>query len=110
MVSIDDLAQKIWHCSPEELNSFQEEAFNLRVKNFGSNLWCYSPSMIYYGIDQYQDQDRNKFSSISVTGTSCALKCDHCEGKLLETMHPSKTPKRLLDLARKFKEKGVKIC
>ncbi len=106
MVSIDTLTSKIWNSSETDIFTLQEEAFNLRVNNFGKDLWCYSPSMIHYGIDQYQKQDRNKFFSLSVTGTTCALKCDHCQGKLLESMHPAKTSQELIQSALNFKEKG----
>ncbi|MHA1783887.1 MAG: radical SAM protein [Candidatus Helarchaeota archaeon] len=106
MLSIENLIQDIWNCSNSELSRYQREAFALRLKNFGNMLWCYSPSMIYYGIEQYQDQQKNKFASISTTGKECALKCEHCNTKLLETMHPAKTSQELLDLAKQQKMNG----
>ena len=106
MSNIDKLIDKVWNSSNEIFLPIQQEAFDLRIKNFGQDLWCYSPSMIYYGIDQYSTQDRKKFVSISVTGTSCCLKCDHCNGKLLETMLPAMNSNELLELAWKNKEIG----
>ncbi|NHI94550.1 MAG: radical SAM protein [Candidatus Lokiarchaeota archaeon] len=106
MSSINDLIEQIWNCPYKEFLTYQQDAFNLRINKFGKNLYCYSPSMIYYGIDQYYKQNRNKFVSISVTGTSCALKCDHCNGKLLESMHSAKESRELLSIAEQNKLKG----
>ena len=50
------------------------------------------------------------FPSISVTGSSCALKCKHCGGKVLNTMVPATTPKDLINLCAKFKRKGAVGC
>ena len=39
-----------------------------------------------------------------------ALKCKHCGGKVLETMHPALSPKELFDLCTKLKQDGAEGC
>ena len=48
------------------------------------------------------------FSSISVTGSICALNCKHCNGILLQTMCSAMSPQELYALGLKFKLAGVK--
>lgn len=48
------------------------------------------------------------FPSLSVTGTSCALMCRHCEGKLLEALVPAITCDELEKKALALHGKGAK--
>ncbi|MHC1590497.1 MAG: radical SAM protein, partial [Candidatus Helarchaeales archaeon] len=97
---------EILNCSMDDFLIHQEEAFQLRLKKFGKILWCFSPSMIYYGIDQHPTQEKEKFISVSVTGNTCQLNCEHCKGQILHSMHHARTPERLLQLARSVHEIG----
>ncbi|MBX5326721.1 MAG: radical SAM protein [Candidatus Bathyarchaeia archaeon] len=45
-----------------------------------------------------------------MTGSSCALKCKHCGGIVLNTMYPATTPQRLVALCRELKENGAVGC
>lgn len=46
-----------------------------------------------------------KYPALSVTGPRCSLQCDHCRGKILQSMVPAESPEKLvakcLELARK---------
>jgi len=105
-VNMQAIPQNIWNKTERCFQEMQKEAFQLRLKRFGNDLWCYSPAMIYYGIEQHEHQDRHKFISVSITGSACQLNCEHCKSKILETMHFARTPEKLLDLARIQKNKG----
>ncbi len=50
----------------------------------------------------------NLFPSLSVTGTSCALMCKHCEGKLLEALIPATTCEELEKKALMLHKYGAK--
>jgi uncharacterized radical SAM superfamily protein len=50
------------------------------------------------------------FPTISVTGTGCALKCKHCGGIVLNTMHSATTPDALLKTCSVLKRNGAKGC
>lgn len=50
----------------------------------------------------------NYFPSISVTGTECSLMCQHCKGKLLESLVHAMTCDELVKKALSLHKKGAK--
>jgi len=46
------------------------------------------------------------FPSISVTGTSCDLLCDHCQGRFLRGMIAASSPDELMMFARRLEAEG----
>jgi len=66
----------------------------------------YAPSFMHYKTSSYRSKP-NQFPTISVTGKGCTLNCKHCEGKVLETMHPAETPEKLFELSSKLKQNGA---
>ena len=81
-------------------------AHKISVENFGKKIRFYTPSFVYYKTEYYCSSP-NAFPSISVTGSSCALRCKHCGGIVLNTMYPATTPERLITLCKELKEKGA---
>jgi uncharacterized radical SAM superfamily protein len=69
----------------------------------------YAPSFIHFSTSYYHSKP-NQFPTISVTGKNCALNCKHCGSKILETMHPAKTPAALFELCSKLKHNGASGC
>jgi len=69
----------------------------------------YAPSFMYYKSNHYCSSPA-AFPSISVTGSSCALKCKHCGGKVLNTMFPALTPVKLVDTCVSLKGRGALGC
>jgi len=69
----------------------------------------YAPSFMYYRTSRYCSKP-NQFPTVSVTGKGCALNCKHCGGRVLETMLPARTPKRLFELSAKLKQNGAVGC
>ena len=90
-----------------------EEALNLARKlswkNFGKRIRFYAPSFMYYKTSYFRSSPA-AFPSISITGSSCALKCKHCDGRVLNTMFPAPTSKELIDLCAKLKNEGAIGC
>ena len=84
-------------------------AQRISVENFGKRIRFYAPSFLYYKTERYCSST-TAFPSISVTGSSCALRCRHCGGKVLNTMYPATTPQRLVTLCKELKEKGAVGC
>ncbi len=78
-------------------------------KNFGKKIRFYAPSFIHYKTG-YFCSSPTAFPSISVTGSSCSLKCKHCDGKVLNTMFPALTPTELFKLCVKLKNGGAIGC
>ncbi|HVP40613.1 MAG TPA: radical SAM protein [Candidatus Krumholzibacteriaceae bacterium] len=88
------------------LNDALITAQKISLENFGKKIRFYAPSFVHYKTEHYCSSP-TAFPSISVTGSSCALKCKHCGGIVLNTMHPATTPQRLLSLCKALKNQGA---
>jgi uncharacterized radical SAM superfamily protein len=96
----------IWHANEKELlNLLDAGALFPKPKK----ARFYAPSFMYYKTRYYYSSPTN-FSTISVTGKSCALNCKHCGGKVLKAMQPAKTPEKLFEVATKLKQNGASGC
>jgi uncharacterized radical SAM superfamily protein len=99
-------AETIWHANQKDLLSLLDArtlVLEPKVARF------YAPSFMHYKTSYYCSSP-TRFSTVSVTGTACALNCRHCGGKVLQTMHPAKTPEKLFELAVKLKQNGALGC
>ena len=104
MKSLD--AETICRMPKNELVSLIEGG---QVPNRTGKIRFYAPSFIYYKTKYFRSSPA-AFPSISITGSSCALKCKHCNGKVLDTMFPALTPKALFDLCAKLKDNRAVGC
>ncbi len=69
------------------------KAFGKRITFFLPGIFCYN------GIF-------GRYPAISITGSQCALQCDHCKGKILETMISAMTPNLLIEKCVRLAERG----
>lgn len=99
--------QAIMDSSSADFENQMREAYESRLEVFGTNLICYSPTAYPYKIDEHQQVSRHNFISISVTGTSCSLQCDHCQGRLLKGMEPAMTPDQLVQVCNEVRMRGA---
>ena len=99
-------AETIWRMPKKELVSLIERGY---FPNRTGKIRFYAPSFVYYK-SKYFRSSPNAFPSISITGSSCALKCKHCNGKVLDTMVPALTPEQLFDVCAKLKNNGAVGC
>jgi uncharacterized radical SAM superfamily protein len=95
--------ETVWHTNEKELLSLLATG-TLAPKP--KKIRFYAPSFMYYKTSHYCSKP-NQFPTASVTGKGCALNCKHCGGKVLETMHPAKTPEKLFELGSKLKQNGA---
>jgi uncharacterized radical SAM superfamily protein len=99
-------AEAVWHLTEKKLlNLLNSGALAPKPKA----IRFYTPSFMHYKTSHYCSSP-NQFPTVSVTGTSCALNCKHCGGKILETMHPVQTPETLFALATELKHAGAVGC
>jgi uncharacterized radical SAM superfamily protein len=96
----------ILNAQSSELQEWMKIGFEERIKNFGKELLCYSPTAYPYKIKDHKQVSPHNFASLSVTGTSCSLKCEHCDGQLLKGMESTVTPESLFERCRQIKDKG----
>ncbi len=69
----------------------------------------HAPGLRRYETSEYQPDETTRFVAISVTGTACALACDHCRMKVLQGMLP--LPRRdggLFDLCAELAARGAR--
>ena len=83
-----------------DLKIFLEKARTLSWKTHGERLQCFIPGQMVY-IDE-----KGKYPAISLTGTGCALHCDHCHGRILDGMIPAREPYDLQELCRELDTDG----
>jgi uncharacterized radical SAM superfamily protein len=98
--------ENVWQMTAKELSEFLES--NVFLLKTGK-IHFYAPSFMYYRTSYFCSSSRD-FPTISVTGKGCALNCKHCGGKVLETMHPAKTPEELYSLCARLKSEGALGC
>jgi uncharacterized radical SAM superfamily protein len=97
------------HVSDKEREKALATARSISWKNFGKRIRFYAPSFIHYKTSHFHSSP-TAFPTISITGSSCALKCKHCGGKVLNTMIPAPTPEELINVCVSLKEKGAFGC
>lgn len=99
-------AETVWLMPKTELvNLINSGALTNRT----GKIRFYAPSFVNYS-NKYFRSPHEAFPSISITGSSCALKCKHCNGRVLDTMVPSMTPEDLFDVCAKLKKDGAIGC
>jgi len=84
-------------------------ARGITYQSFGKKIRFYAPSFMYYKTN-YFCSPPSAFPSISVTGSFCALRCKHCDGKVLNTMLPARTPEQLINVCKQIKENSGVGC
>jgi hypothetical protein len=93
----------------EEFDEALARARELSLQHFGKKIRFYAPSFTYYKTE-CQSSSMMAFPSISLTGSSCSLRCKHCGSVVLNTMYPADSPGKLLELCRELKSKGAVGC
>ncbi len=102
MESIQSVIDKL---ITQPLEPLLERAWEIRTKSFPSVLNISVPSAKTYISDHYKNK-KNTFLNISITGEICGLNCEHCKGRMLESMIPAQNPERLKELGDKLVEKS----
>ena len=86
--------EKLLDIIEDNLDFFLNLTYDIKVKNFGHVIKVYIPD--------------TKFPAISITGTACALNCEHCNTKYLKGMKPITNKLELEDfLVSHFENGGV---
>ncbi len=82
------------------LDNRLKEAREISWQVFGKRITFHLPGMFSY------NSLSGKYPAISITGSQCALKCDHCQAKILQPMIPATTPELLIEKCIRLAEKG----
>ncbi|HZQ79957.1 MAG TPA: radical SAM protein [Acidimicrobiia bacterium] len=80
--------------------------FAIRQNNFADTIEFYAPGLKRWETPEWKPANPRRFLPVSVTGSACALSCDHCQAKVLEGMISVKAGEDLFDLAADLKRRG----
>ena len=94
----------------EELGPLFEQAWQTSRQHFGDDFALSIPGMVSYETEHIKQTDPFRSPSVSITGDACALACEHCDAKMLETMIPATTPQELWQVFLKIVERGGTGC
>lgn len=85
------------------------ECLEIRRANFGDEIAFHAPGLRRYKTDEFDSQNAIEFASISVTGTACALSCEHCKTNVLHGMADLRRHNgSLFDLCADLASKGAR--
>lgn len=85
----------------------ETDGMRLRRRRFGNAIEFYAPGLKRWQTSEWQPARANRFLPISVTGTACALQCDHCKTKVLQGMITVSKAKSLFETAQELSAKGT---
>jgi len=89
--------------------SISPECSVIRRANFTDEILFHTPGFRGYQTSEHDNLKEAEFVSVSITGTSCALKCEHCNARELRGMLDlSRHNGSLYDLCVSLAEKGTK--
>jgi uncharacterized radical SAM superfamily protein len=92
-----------------ESTELTTECLKIRRANFGNEITFHAPGLRRYKTDEFNSQNTIEFASISVTGTACALSCEHCKTNVLHGMADLRRHDgSLFDLCKDLASKGAR--
>jgi len=89
-----------------EMETIIQKAWETRQK-FAPEIWFAAPGAKHYE-NQYYSNQAHSFVNLSVTGEACACRCDHCDGKLLQSMIGTPTPIEMRRVVDQLLDKGCR--
>ncbi len=84
-----------------------QRAFAVRRANFPDEIKFFAPGLKRYATDELEQNNPRAFQSVSITGSACALDCDHCNKKILEPMIPLNPRTGLFNLCKHLASNGT---
>ncbi len=78
----------------------------VRRANFPDVIDFYAPGLKRWQTSEWVPENPRRFLPVSVTGSACALSCDHCQTKVLDGMISVRAEEDLFALARRLREQG----
>lgn len=78
----------------------------VRRANFPDAMDFYAPGLKRWRTSEWTPGNPRRFLPVSVTGSACALSCDHCQTKVLRGMVSVKADEDLYALAKRLRAQG----
>lgn len=93
--------------APGSPPAVRTEGMRLRLERFGAGMEFYAPGLKRWQTKEWAPEKANRFLPVSVTGTACALQCDHCKTSVLKGMITVSPQSGLFELARGLAAQGT---
>jgi lipoyl synthase len=94
---------------PTALVKAVSDALAIRPAHFPDRIRFHAPGLKRYRTSEYRQQDSAAFVAVSVTGTSCALACEHCKTGVLRGMAElPRSDRSLFELCADLAAKGAR--
>ena len=78
----------------------------VRRANFPDVMDFYAPGLKRWQTPEWTPENPRRFLPVSVTGSACALSCDHCQAKVLAGMISVRAEEDLFALAKRLRAQG----
>ena len=78
----------------------------VRRANFPDVMDFYAPGLKRWQTPEWAPANPRRFLPVSVTGSACALSCDHCQAKVLQGMISVRAGEDLFALAKRLRANG----
>jgi len=72
--------------APSSPQTIDPQCLEIRSANFPDQIIFHAPGLKRYKTSEYSGHNAAEFVSISITGTACALSCEHCKMNVLQGM------------------------
>lgn len=82
------------------------DAMAVRRAHFADFMDFYAPGLKRWSSSEWTPATPQRFLPVSVTGSACALSCDHCQAKVLEGMVSVRAGTDLYDVAARLRARG----
>ncbi|MDA8102694.1 MAG: hypothetical protein M0Z34_07000 [Nitrospiraceae bacterium] len=79
---------------------------DIRSANFDDTFEFYAPGLKSWQTSEWKPTNPRRFLPVSVTGSACALSCDHCQTKVLQGMLSVPFGETLFDVAARLQAGG----
>jgi uncharacterized radical SAM superfamily protein len=79
---------------------------DVRRANFSDVIDFYAPGLKCWQTSEWVPANPRRFLPVSVTGSACALSCDHCQKKMLDSMVSVRAGEDLFVLAARLQAQG----
>jgi uncharacterized radical SAM superfamily protein len=92
--------------TPADATGQAAAAAQLRRANFPDVMDFYAPGLKRWQTPEWVPSNPRRFLPVSVTGSACALSCDHCQAKVLDGMISVRADEDLFALAQRLRREG----
>lgn len=88
------------------LETIAKDPFTTRLESFGRRIDFHAPGLKRYATEELEQTTPERFTAVSLTGSKCALQCDHCKSSVLDGMRAIPHGRSLFDLAQALASRG----